>query len=177
MGVDRERAPEPRPRRGVAEAALDHRAVEDQQRVACPEPERARRVQPRRLAAAGPEQPPGERILGVDAGRGDVGGAGAGQRVGDVSAVVEVEDGGLELGADAVRREEPFDRPDERVLAPGRRLVARDAEHVAEHDHVGRDRQDGDHVTEARDCGSVSPLGRLDTGEARLGMDVVGSAP
>src|SRR5439155_19231670 len=131
--VDRERASEPRLRRRAPETALDHRAVEDEERVARPQPERPDRVCPRSGAVAGAEEPPRDRILGVDAGPGGVGRAGARQGVGHVPVVVEVEKGRLELGAHAVCLEEALDRVDERVLAPRPGLLAGDVENVAEH--------------------------------------------
>ena len=86
--VDRERASEPRLRRRAPETALDHRAVEDEERVARPQPERPDRMCPRSGAVAGAEEPPRDRILGVDAGPGGVGRAGARQGVGHVPVVV-----------------------------------------------------------------------------------------
>src|SRR5205085_8804854 len=115
--VDREGSTESGPCRWGGEAAFDHRPVEDEEGVPGAEPERSRRVCAGLCAAPGPEEAPGERVLGVDAGRGRVRAASTRERVGDVPAVVEIEDGGLELGADAVRLEQSLDRPDERVLA------------------------------------------------------------
>ena len=48
--------------------------------------------------------------------------------------MVEIEDGRLQLGAHDVRREEPLDRANERVLPARLGLVARDVEDVTEQD-------------------------------------------
>ena len=50
----------------MAEAALDHPAVEELERVARPEPERALRVAPRLAAAAVPLERPREDVVAVD---------------------------------------------------------------------------------------------------------------
>src|SRR5207237_5329104 len=94
------------------------------------------------------------------------------ESVGDVPVVVEVEDGGLELGADTVRREELLDRADECVLAPSRSFVARGMEDVAEPDRIRRDREHPDGSAKARDRLAIAMLGGLDACEAGLGVHV-----
>src|SRR4051812_39526767 len=65
--VQAERAPEPPLRRhSLAEAALDHPAVEQLERVVGPEPERTLRELPRLAAAAVPLQRPREDVVAVD---------------------------------------------------------------------------------------------------------------
>src|SRR5712691_7408840 len=98
--------------------------MEDEQCVSRAEPERAGRVCLRLLTASGPVEPPGQRVFGVDARRGSVRRAGARECAGDVPSVIEVEDGGLELRADAVRGEELLDRTHERVLATSLGIAA-----------------------------------------------------
>ena len=119
---------------------------------------------PRHSACA--VQTPCKRILGVDAGRGAVGSAGPGHGVCDVPAVVEVGDGRLELGSNAVRGEKALDRADERVFPPRGRLVTGGGENIAEQDHVGGDRQLGHHPSQARDRGRIPALGGIDPGQA-----------
>src|SRR5207248_638199 len=65
--VERERAREPGPRgAAVAEAALDHSAVEELERVPCAEPERMLRIAERLLTTAVPRQRPREDVIAVD---------------------------------------------------------------------------------------------------------------
>src|ERR671934_631163 len=105
--IERERPREPRSGRGaVAETALDHPAVEEEQRVPGPQPERADRVRFRLATPVEPEQAPGHRVIGVDARRRPERCTGAGQRDAGITPVVEVEDGGLELGSHPVGLEE-----------------------------------------------------------------------
>src|SRR6266516_5512111 len=174
--VDGERPPEPRPRRRRAEAALDHCAVEDEERVARSEADRASGVPSCFLAAAVAVEAPGQRVFRVDARRGLVCRARPREGVDDIPVVVEVEDGGLELGADAVRGEELLDRAHKRVLATCRDFVAGDVEDVPEPDHVGRDREHVDCSAKARDRLAIVTLGGLDACETGLGVHVAGKA-
>ena len=90
MRVERERAAEPGARVArMAEAALDHPAVEELERVLRPEPERALRVGERLRAAAVPLQRPGEHVVAVDAGALALGGPGERERGSQLDAVVD----------------------------------------------------------------------------------------
>ena len=143
--VQRERAPEPGARgAGVAEAALDHPAVEELERVLRAEPQRAPRVAERLGAAAVPRERPAEHVVAVDRGPVVLADPGQGERVLRRDAVVDVEERDLEVGLDAVRAQQPLDRADQRVLPAAREAgMAGDAVEVAQRRDVLRQRESG----------------------------------
>src|SRR5919108_6327401 len=104
MRIERERPPEQSlPTSVMTEAELDHARVEDLDRVARPQPQGADRVALGLVAAPILVERPGENVLRGDAFLRPVREAGARERIGEAPAVVEIEERGLELGADAGR--------------------------------------------------------------------------
>src|SRR3954447_7051177 len=101
----------------MAEAALDHPAVEELQRVARAEPECVLRVRKRRLAVSVAGEGPREDVVAVDRGPLRVGAARQGERVRETDSVVDVEERGLTVGPHRVRDEQPLYHADQRVLA------------------------------------------------------------
>ena len=100
----------------VAEAALDHPAVEELERVARPEPQRAPGVAQRLAAAAVSLERPREDVVAVDRRPLPLRAARERERGRQADAVVDVEERGLEVGLDAVGDEQPLDDADQRVL-------------------------------------------------------------
>src|SRR5947208_11321048 len=110
MRVEVERTTEPEPRlRSMAEAPLDHPAVEVLERIARPEPEGALREAQRLSAVAGPRERPSQYVVAVD--RRPVGPRRTRQRkrVLSPNAVVDVEESRLQVRVHAVRAEQPLD--------------------------------------------------------------------
>ena len=141
MRVQREGAPEPGLRlRAAAEAALDHPAVEDLERVERPEPEGALRVAQRLTAVAVPLERPSQDVVAVDRRALALREPRERERRLKPDAVVDVEERGLEVGLDAVRDEQPLDhaRSARTACAPAPR--ARGAIEVAERRDVLRER-------------------------------------
>jgi hypothetical protein len=103
MRVERERAVQVGvSRRAPAETALDHPAVEELERIASPQPERALRVGERLVAVPVPGKGPGEHIIAVDTRTIGAGAASQGQRVRKPNPEVDDEERSLEVGLDAV---------------------------------------------------------------------------
>ena len=119
----------------VAEAALDHAAVELLGRVARPEPEGALREAQRLTAVAGPRERPSQDVVTVDRGPVAAREPGESKRVREANAVVDVEERGLEIRSDAVRGEQAPDHADELVLAAREPLVPRHVLEVTERRH------------------------------------------
>src|SRR5215212_7500431 len=95
--------PEPRAlRRAMAEAAFDHPAVEELERIERPEPEGALRVAQRLTAVPGPLERPSQDVVAVD--RRPLLPSEARERERRVKpdTVIDVEKRGLEIGLDAV---------------------------------------------------------------------------
>src|SRR4029077_20759107 len=96
--------PEPVPRlRAVAEATLDHPAVEELGRVERPESERPLREAQRLTAAAVPLEGPGQHVVAVDRRTVPICSACELERVRQTDCVVDVEECRLEIRLDAVR--------------------------------------------------------------------------
>src|SRR5439155_25671614 len=83
--------------RPVAEAALDHPAVEVLERIARPEPEGALREAQRLSAAAVPRERPSQDVVAVDRRPVGASGSGEGERMSRPDAVIDVEEGRLEV--------------------------------------------------------------------------------
>src|SRR3954454_9050793 len=99
----------------MAEAALDHPAVEELQRIARPEPEGVLRVREPVTAAAVAGERPGEDVVSVDRRPLRVSAARESEGVREPDGVVDVEERGLEVGPDAVRDEQALDDADQGV--------------------------------------------------------------
>src|SRR5204863_536847 len=130
-------------RRAVTEASLDHPPVEELERVARAEAERLLRVGECLAAVAGPGERPGEDVVAVD--RRTLGPADprAAQGRTEIDAVVDLEEGDLEVGADAVRPQELLDRADQRVVSVREHRAPRGSVEVAEEGDVLRERDRG----------------------------------
>src|SRR2546421_9712933 len=112
--VQVERATQPETTlRVVAEAALDHAAVELLERVARPEPESALREAQRLTAVAGPRERPSQDVVTVDRRPLAMREPREGEHARAADAVVDVEEGGLEVCLDAVRHEQALDDADQ----------------------------------------------------------------
>jgi hypothetical protein len=123
MRVDSEREPERGAALGaVTEAELDHPAVEDLQGVMRPESKRAPRMRERFPAAPVLVERPAEDVVAVDRLALAVGVCRTGERIGGVSAVVEIEESGLEFRPDSVRPQELLRRIDDGIGVVGRRV-------------------------------------------------------
>ena len=173
MRVQRERPP--RPGRAVApEAALDVGAVEELGCVLRPEAQRATGVAARLGAASVAGERPREDVVAVDRGPLAPGEPGERQRRSRPDPVVDVEQGGLEVGRDAVRGEQPADAVDRCVLAPRGRRSTGGAEHVAEHaDELGQ-RHRSDRALLESDRPGTTAARPLDLRERVVGVDVPG---
>ena len=170
MRVQAKRSAEPVAcRRVLAEAALDHPAVEVLERVVRPEPERAPRVGERLGAAAVPRQRPRRarrrrRCSGARAARGR---ASASERA-EPDPVVDVEERGLEVGAHAVRDEQPLDRADERVLLRrGARLAAAAVEVAERRDGLRKRQRARPRAAASEMRGAVAPSRSSTSARAR----------
>jgi hypothetical protein len=116
----------------VSEAALDRAAVEELQRVLRPEPEGAARPPQRLVAFAVPGKRPREDVVAVDRRPVCVRATCEHERVRQRDAVVDVEERGLKIRLDAVRREQPLDDADQPLLSTGSASVACKAFEVTE---------------------------------------------
>ena len=133
MRIDRKCPTEPGTRnRGVAEATLDHAAVEELEGVLGPEPQRELRVAERLVAAAVPLERPGEDVVSVDRGPGALGATRERERARRRDVVVGVEERDLQIGSDSVRAQEPVDHADQRIGTLRRRPSAGCALEIAE---------------------------------------------
>src|SRR5215208_2096462 len=163
MRVERERTPEPAARGFfAAEAALDHAAVEELERVAGPEPQRAFRMAERLGALAVPLERPGEDIVSIDARPVALRRAREVERLRQANRVVRLEQRDLEVRLDTVRIQETPDRVEQRVLALGGLLASGDLKQIAECDDELRQRDLGDGAPLERDRPRIAPLCRLD---------------
>ena len=144
MGVERERSTRPRPR-VVTEALFDLGAMEELRAVLRAEAQGELRVVQCLAAAAVPEERPREHVVTVDRRPLSLRTPGQRERVPQPDAVVDVEEGGLEIDADAVGDEEPPDPVLGRVLDARRARMAGRREQVAQQaDELRqRDRVDG----------------------------------
>ena len=102
----------------MAEAALDHAPVEDLQRVLRPETERLLGVAERLVALAVAIERPGQHVVAVDRGALRARFPRKCESVRQADPVVDVEEGCLEIGLDAVRDQQLLDHGDQRVLLP-----------------------------------------------------------
>ena len=140
-GFSAQRAREPASRlRPVAEALLDHPAMEDLERIERPEPERALREAQRLAAVPVPCERPSQDVVPVDRRALALRKARERKRRMKPDAVVDVEERGLEVGLDAVRDQQPLDHADQRVLPACVRVVAGGALEITEHRDVLRER-------------------------------------
>ncbi len=175
VGVRVQRAVEPAARLGgVAEAALDHAPMEELERIVGAEAKRAARVAEAFAAAAVALQRPGHPVCCIDARRARVCLPGPSERVVEPAAVVEVEDGRLELRADAVGRLDPLGRFHELVRPAGLASFAGRPQGVALPDDVLRQRQAVDDAAEEGRGLPVIPTRGRHPRETRLGVDVPG---
>src|SRR6185437_16189824 len=120
----------------------------------------------RRASVSRLEERPCERVLDRDAPLDAGDGTDAVEGRSYVSAVVVVEEGKLDVDVHTVGGIQLLLRAYERVLASGRRRPARGSVHVAERNHIGRERVPLDDRRVAGDRPSVVPPAR---GELRLG--------
>ena len=162
---------EPRPRL-VSKAALDHPAVEVLERVVRAEPERPPRVRERLGAASVPLERPRKDVVAIDA-RARASRLPRGRkRAPKPDAVVGVELCNLEVGAHAVRGEQPPDHVDERVLplrgptmTVPRIQIAERRDCLRKRKHVGR-------ASRERERGAVAAPRLLDERERLERVDV-----
>ncbi len=112
-----------------------------------------------RTAAVARERPR-EHVVPVDRRPLGVGQAGAGERMPKADAVIDLEEGDLEVGLDAVRVQQLLDRADQRVLAAGERGTPGRAVEVAEGAHVLRQWDGVDRPPLERDRAPVLTLRR-----------------
>src|SRR5204862_3637743 len=102
----------------MAEAALDHAAVEVLERIERPKLEGALGEAQRLTAVPGPLERPSQDVVPVDGGPLALGKACEGERDVQPDAVVNVEERRLQVGLDAVRDEQSLDDADQLVLVP-----------------------------------------------------------
>ena len=162
---------------GAAEAALDHSAVEELERVAGAEPERAPRsgrAPPRsgRCGRAPRRGRPRPRCSGA---RRRLRARARGRRA-DVDVPVEVDERGLELGAGAVRLEEPLHDIDELVRLGRLGLAAGRGQGLAEAGRVLGQRHGVERAPVESDRFVDASSGGRDAGEAGVGAVVVRKA-
>ena len=161
----------------MAEAALDHPAVEELERILRPEPERLLRVAERLVATAVPRERPGEDVVAVDRRPLGVADPGQRERVLQADPVVDVEERDLEIDADAVGAQQLLDRADQLVLAPCGGAVARRGEQVAEGADVLREGIRFDRLPLVGDRELRVPERRLGGRERVQPVGVVGEDP
>ena len=148
--------------------------MEERERVERAEPERALREAQRLAAAARARERPREDVVGLDARALTLRAAGAGERRLEPEAVVDVEEGGLEVGVEAVRDQQALDRADERVLLTREPRLTLGAVEVAEEaDELGLRAALGG-VALQRDRAAQPAACGLDAGERVEGRDVAG---
>ena len=99
--------------------------MEEDERVAGAEPERALRPLPRLAATSRARERPCERVVSQDRRPRRTGSACACHERRRPDPVVRVEDHGLDIGAHPVRGEDPVDRADGRDLLPSGAAVSR----------------------------------------------------
>ena len=177
--VERERAPEPRLRdRVVPEAALDVAAVEELERVLRAEAERARASggAPRRSGRCGRAPTPSTSSPSID-GRSARATRARASAWRQSDAVVDLEEGDLEVGLDAVRVQQPLDRADQRVLAVGEHGPAGDPVQVAERRDVLRQRDRVDRLPLGGDRLAVGAASGERLRERVEAVGVVGEDP
>ena len=117
MRVQAQRSVEPAARVGiVAEAPLDHPAVEELEGVERSEPQSQAGVGESFGASPVAGERPGQYVVSVDARPCAIRPTSESEGVPQAQTVVDVEERGLEVGADAVCHEQPLDDADERIL-------------------------------------------------------------
>src|SRR5438477_6894730 len=175
MRVQPQSATEPgAPRRAMAEAALDHSAVEELERIERPEPEGALRVAQRLTAVPGPLERPSEDVVAVDRRPLPPGETREGKRRVKLDAVVDIEQCGLEIGLDAVRDQQALDDRDQLVLPLCQLRVAGGAVEIAKRRDVLRQRDPVYRLLLEADCGPIVAHARLGSRQRVKCVGVVG---
>src|SRR3954452_22620861 len=148
MRIDRERAAVEHPRFDAPpEARGDIAAVKELHGIARAEAERPLRVGQRLPAAAVSRERPTEDVVADDARALRVAASREHERVREPPSVVDVEEGDVEVVADAVRGEQPLDHVDEPVLAAVVREVAEKSDVLRERHTIDGRARCGDRCT------------------------------
>src|SRR5947208_699185 len=158
-------------RRAMAQAALDHPAVEELERIERSEPEGALRVAQRLTAVPGPLERPSQDVVAVDRRPLPPCEARECERRVELDSVIDVEERGLEIGLYPVRDQQALDDGDQLVLLLRQPRMTDRAVEVTERRDVLGQRDPVDGVLLETDCGPVAAHARLGS---REGVECVG---